>query len=185
MLCYQSTCKTPKAARGACPQLAAICAAPWEPCDTRFWQRCDDGWTVDGTSRGGWQGSRAMQVMFVLGLEFALSKSDATAQQGTTRTGLQDDMTFIGSAAAMNRSWNRIEGSLVEAGHRLRGYKCGVWAPGFEQCEDQQLPTEVRDLCFEGPTQAARCQSPWICGEHAILHECGPGPTCRTGHTND
>ena len=119
MLCYQSTCKTPKAARGACPQLAAICAAPWEPCDTRFWQRCDDGWTVDGTSRGGWQGSRAMQVMFVLGLEFALSKSDATAQQGTTRTGLQDDMTFIGSAAAMNRSWNRIEGSLVEAGHRL------------------------------------------------------------------
>ena len=34
--------------------------------------------------------------MFVLGLEFALSKSDATAQQGT-RIGLQDDMTFIGS----------------------------------------------------------------------------------------
>ena len=40
-----------------------------------------------------------MQVMFVLGLEFALSKSDAAAQQGVTRIGLQDDMTFIGSAA--------------------------------------------------------------------------------------
>ena len=23
-------------------------------CDTRFWQRCDDGRTVDSTTRGGW-----------------------------------------------------------------------------------------------------------------------------------
>ena len=68
-----------EAARSACPQLATICAAQWEPCDTRFWQRCDDGWTVDGTTRGGWQGSRAMQVLFVLGLEFALSKLDELA----------------------------------------------------------------------------------------------------------
>ena len=75
-----------EAAKRACPQLAAICAAQWEPCDTRFWQRCDDSWTVDGTTRGGWQGSRAMmQVMFVLWLEFA------TAQQGITRIGLQHD----------------------------------------------------------------------------------------------
>ena len=66
---FRSTCL--EAARGACPQLAAICAAQWEPCDTRFWQRCD----------GCWQG--AMQVMFVLGLEFAFSRSDATAQQGS------------------------------------------------------------------------------------------------------
>ena len=34
-----------EAARTACPQLAAICAAQLEPCDTKFWQRCDDGWT--------------------------------------------------------------------------------------------------------------------------------------------
>ena len=63
--------------------------------------------------------------MFVLGLEFALSKSDAMAPRGLTRIGLQDDMTFIGSAAALNRSWNEIEGTLADAGHRLRGYKCG------------------------------------------------------------
>ena len=49
----------------------------------------------------------------------------------------------------MNRSWNNIDGSLAEASHRLRGYTCGVWAPGFEQCEDQELPTEVRDLCMK------------------------------------
>ena len=51
----------------------------------------------------------------------------------------------------MNRSWNSIEGSLADAGHRLRGYKCGVWEPGFEQFEDQELPTEVRDLCTKVP----------------------------------
>ena len=42
--------------------------------------------------------------------------------------------------------------------HRLCGYKCGVWAPEFEQFEDQELPTEVRDHVglgqpAEAPTQ--------------------------------
>ena len=101
---YQLTWKTPRAElfdqrswkrRGVClPQLAAICAAHWEPCDTRFWQRCDE--TVDGTTRGSWQGSRAMQVMFALGLEFALSRSDDLAPREITRIGPQDDMTFHG-----------------------------------------------------------------------------------------
>ena len=68
-----------------------------------------------------------MQVMFVLGLEFAFSKTDELALREITGIGLQDDMTFIGSAAALNRSWNFIEDALADAGHRLRGYKCGVW----------------------------------------------------------
>ena len=138
---YRSTCL--KAARAACPRLAAICAAQWEPCDTKFWQRCDDGWTVDSTTRGGWQGSRAMQVMFVLGLKFALSKSDALAMGEFTRIGLQDDMTFIGSAAALDRYWGNIVEALANAGHRLRSYKCGVWAAGYEQFEDAELPLSV------------------------------------------
>ena len=89
--------------------------------------------------------------MFVLGLEFALSMADAMAPRGLTRIGLQDDMTFIGSAAALNRSWNVIEGTLADAGHTLRGYKCGVWAPGFEQFEDAELPMEVRNLRMKVP----------------------------------
>ena len=60
-------------------------------------------------------------------------------------------MTFIWSTAAMSRSRNSIESSLADSGHRLRGCKCGVWAPGFEQFEDQELPTEVRDLCTRVP----------------------------------
>ena len=112
---FRSTCLG--AARSACPQLAAICVAQRKPCDTRFWQRCDDGWSVDSTTRGGWQSSRAMQVMFVLGLEFSLFMSDELAPRE-----MQDDMTFIGPAAALT-----IEGALADAGHWLRGYKCGAW----------------------------------------------------------
>ena len=146
---YRSTVL--EAARAACPQLAAICAAQWEPCDTKFWQRCDDGWTVDSMTRGGWQGSRALQVMFVLGLEFALSKSDDLAIAEFTRIGLQDDMTFVVSAAAPDRPWRNIQGALADAGHRLRSYKCGVWVLGFEQFEDAELPLSVRSLCLRIP----------------------------------
>ena len=84
---FRSTCLV--AARCACPHLAAICAMGALQHKVLA-ERCDDGWTVDSTTRGGWQGSRAIQVVFVLGLEFALSKSDAVAPRGLTRIGPQD-----------------------------------------------------------------------------------------------
>ena len=65
-------------------------------------------------------------------------------------------MTFVGSAAALNRYWSTIEGALADAGHRLRSKKCGVWAPGFEQFEDAELPMEVRSLCLKIPRK--RCE---------------------------
>ena len=68
-----------------------------------------------------------------------------------TRIGLQDDVTFTGSAAALNRSWGTVEGVLADAGHRLRSFKCGVWAPEFEQFEDAELPMEVPNLCLKIP----------------------------------
>ena len=89
--------------------------------------------------------------MFVLGPEFALSKTDELAKGEFTRIGLQDDMTFIGSAVALDRCWESIEGALADAGHRLRSNKCGVWAPGFEQFEDAELPLSVRSLCLRIP----------------------------------
>ena len=92
-----------------------------------------------------------MQVMFVLGLEFALSMSDDLGPREITRIGLQDDMTFIGSAAALNRSWSTIEGALADASHRLRGLKCGERAPGVEQFEDAELLMEVGNLCLKIP----------------------------------
>ena len=39
--------------------------------------------------------------VFVLGLEFALSKSDERAPSEITRIGLQDDVTFTGTAALL------------------------------------------------------------------------------------
>ena len=89
--------------------------------------------------------------MFVLGSEFVLSKSADIALREVTRIGLQDDMTFIGFAAALNLSWDTIESALADAGRRLRSYKCGVWAPGFEQFEDTELALEVRNLCLKIP----------------------------------
>ena len=55
------------------------------------------------------QGSRALQVMFVQGLEHALTKLDKAVPYGLMWIGMQDDVTFIGSAAALNRSWNALE----------------------------------------------------------------------------
>ena len=49
---FRPTCL--EAAGLACPQLDAVCADQSEPSDTRFWQRCDDGWIVDITSGGVW-----------------------------------------------------------------------------------------------------------------------------------
>ena len=109
-----------------------------------------------------------MQVMFVLGLEFALAKSDELAPSEITRIGLQDDMTFIGSAAALNRSWVTIEGALAEAGHRLRSCKCGVWAPGLSSSRTQNCRSRF-EICH-GVSRG--------CVERTALHACRPGPTC-------
>ena len=35
----------------------------------------------------------------------------------------------------------------------VRGYKCGVWAPGFEQFEGQELPLEIGNLCAKVPRE--------------------------------
>ena len=91
----------------------------------------------------------------MLGLEFALSKSDAMALRGLTRIGLQDYMTFIGSAAALNHSWSTIEGVLADAGHRLRGYKRGVRRRDLNSLEDAELPMEGRHLCLKVPHGSA------------------------------
>ena len=106
---------------------------------------------------------------------------------------LQDDMTVIRSAAALNRSWNELECTLAEAGHKLRRHKCGVWAPRFEHFEDQALPLEIRNLCTKVPrkrlatgllgsaanvphTCMLASASPLRCGET------GEGPQDAGGH---
>ena len=71
-------------------------------------------------SRVAWQGSIAMQMMFVLGLEHALVRMDQEAGQHVTRNGLQDDMPCAASAARLNQCWTRLEQTLVDAGHQLR-----------------------------------------------------------------
>ena len=67
-----------------------------------------------------------MQVLFVLGLELALKKFDTRAPNGLTRTGLQDDRTFVGSANALDRCWNELERGWPQT-QRLRVWCMVAW----------------------------------------------------------
>ena len=91
-----------------------------------------------------------MQLMFVPGLEHALSRLDTASLKECTRIGLHDDMTFVGSAARLNGACGELEATLARAGHGLRN--C---APGYEQFEEWALPDAIRGLCMKLPRQ--RC----------------------------
>ena len=91
-----------------------------------------------------------MQVMFVLGLEHDLTKPDTTTPDGLTRIGLQDDMTFIGSAAALNRFLNELECTLAEAG-RSAGTSAVCGRLGLSRSRSNNYFLEIRNLCTTVP----------------------------------
>ena len=115
-----------------------------EPCDTRFWQGCDDGWTVDSTMRGGWQRSRAVQVC-------PFSKPDAKAQQGITRIGPSGRHDFHRVGCSDESLMEQHRGLFSRGWSQAPRLQMWSMAPGFELYQDQELPTEVRDLCMEVP----------------------------------
>ena len=57
------------AAAPVAKRIAATSATQWQGEGTLYWQRVEGRWQLARSTRGGWQGSRAMQCMFVLGLE--------------------------------------------------------------------------------------------------------------------
>ena len=70
---YRSACV--RGLRGRAPTLAPPVATQWS-CDTvTAWQRADRAWRSSETRRGGWQGSRLMQMSFCCGLEEGLEAS--------------------------------------------------------------------------------------------------------------
>ena len=94
----------------------------------------------------------------LLGLEFALSKSDKLAPSEITRIGLQGDVTFTGSAAALNRSpcvppkvcWPKIEvrNLCLKIPRKRRGVSLLVSAANAQHCMHVGL-----DQPAEAPTQ--------------------------------
>ena len=68
---YRSGCL--RAAAKVCPRLAAIAASEWQLNKTAVWTRVGGQWQQNFSARGGWQGSRAMQILFVVGLEASLT----------------------------------------------------------------------------------------------------------------
>ena len=118
-----------------------VCGAV-EPGDTR-------SATITRPGVAGWD--RGPCRLLVVGLEHILKKLDEGRLAGVSLIGLQDYMFFIGSAKTLHRNWRELKHALAEAGHRLRSHKCGVWAPGYEQFVDENLPRTVRDLCAKVP----------------------------------
>ena len=59
----------------------------------------------------------------------------------------------VEKALATLQSIERFACTLAEAAHRLQGYKCCVWAPGFEQFEDQELPLVIWKQCAKVPRE--------------------------------
>ena len=92
-------------------ELATICAAQWEPCDTKVLAA---DVTIAGlwTARQGADGKVHGLCKLCSCLDWSLPSPSPTSwlRREITRIGLQDDMTFIGSAATLNRSSSTIEG---------------------------------------------------------------------------
>ena len=70
--------------------------------------------TTDG--QGGWQGSRATQVMFLLDLEHTLKKLDDGLFAGLSRIG------FIATGSNLSTPWRKLD-----AGSAVTSVACGHW----------------------------------------------------------
>ena len=96
------------------------------------------------------------------GLEFAVTKLDTKAPRcnGLTRNGPQDDMTLVGSAAALNQPWNDIERTLAEAAIDSEAADVACGRLGLSSTPDREPPPEIRNLCAWWP----RCKDAWKMG---------------------
>ena len=72
-LAYRSACV--RGLRRRAPTLAPLAATKCSCATVTAWQRADSAWRASETCRGGWQGSRLMQMSFCCGLEEGLDAS--------------------------------------------------------------------------------------------------------------
>ncbi|CAK0859372.1 unnamed protein product, partial [Prorocentrum cordatum] len=72
---FRSSCL--RGCRHRAPELAALAATQWRPGRTTVWQRAGGHWRESTSSRGGWQGTRLMQILFAMGLEAYDGADDA------------------------------------------------------------------------------------------------------------
>ena len=98
-----------------------------------------------------------MQLMFVLGLEHALSRLDNASLKECTRIGLQDDI-------------------LAKAGHlalELQGQGVCSW---YEQFEDRALPDDIRGLRMKLSRQRCGIELSGSAANAARTMQVAPGP---------
>ena len=88
-------------------RLAPMLAGQWVHGGTRYWQRCNDGsWRQAWSHRGGWQGSRLMQIVSALDLEATFESVDFGPS--VQRVGIADDFYLVGSAAQQADKWEDL-----------------------------------------------------------------------------
>ena len=135
---YRSSC--PRGCRQRVPRLAVLAATQWSAGGTLVWQRSGGTWRSSHTQRGGWQGSRLMQLMFAFGLEDCYDAVPAFGNGSVARrVGLQDDTYLFGPAAGIAATWEVLRNALAAGGHRLCDHKCKAWSPLCDHLPDNQL----------------------------------------------
>ena len=191
---YRSACV--RGLRGRAPTLAPLAATQWSCAAVTAWQRADVAWRSSETTRGGWQGSRLMQLSFCCGLEEGLeaavpfAHSDAATGDGACgpadtgrggggggcsgggdaeRDGGKGDAENDGGAGDAEH-----DGDLGDAGAPDLGGTC--WAGRSPPVGPRQGGTEVAG----GPTRRERAGWHRPAGRGA-RRRCGPGGRGRGG----
>ena len=140
-LIYRSSCL-----EGLChhvPELAPLAAAEWQNQGTRVWQVVDGKWQLSFTARGGWQGSRLMQVAFCVGLENTMRSIPSINM--LSRIGYQDDQYLVGAPKHVLALWPHMQQALAKDGHELRPAKCKTWLPALDNVD--ALPFHASEMC--------------------------------------
>ena len=132
-LAFRSSCL--RGLRARAPAVAVMAAAQWQSLAVGAWQRAPAGWRHSLTHRGGWQGSRLMQVAFCAGLEdscagaamFAAPVGQGSAGSGGVRDPPRADAPPGGAArpwagggwcasSGTSSSWTDERGGAAAAG---------------------------------------------------------------------
>ena len=125
-----------QAVRRSTLHVAGMLAAQWQVVQTTVWQRVGHLWRHSVTSRGGWQGSQLMQVVYAVEQEYNLSKPFGPeqltlAQRGVARICILGDQYLAASAKKLAGLWSPFKSQLGDSGHTVQDLKTRAFAPAW------------------------------------------------------
>ena len=130
----------------------AAAAAQWQCMGNAVWQRVNGSWRRSWASRGGWQGSPLVQIMFSCSQHltmceaFDAHRAEWPRDPPIARIAILDDQYVHGEASALLHLWPHVEAAKVRAGHILSVPKCNAFAAALDAVDDDNLPPSVAAL---------------------------------------